>query len=86
MSKHDDIIYFNEHVGKAKSLELHLTNNFYPPLPAAVKKIFLDAFNLYWNFEIDLGRLEKELSRVYKGGLDQYGFYHYLNDDDLIEY
>jgi hypothetical protein len=27
--------------------------------------------------------LQKELSRVYKGGLDQYGFYNYLNEEDL---
>jgi hypothetical protein len=85
MPKHDDIIYFNEHVGKAKSLEIHLTSNFYPPLPATVKKIFLDAFNLYWAHAITITQLEKELSRVYRGGLDDYGFYHYLNEDDLEE-
>jgi hypothetical protein len=82
--KQDFIEYTIESSGKAASLNMHLSSNFYPPLPAYVKKIFIDAFNLYWSYMIDINQLEKELSRVYKGGLDQYGFYNYLNDDDLI--
>lgn len=67
-----------------QALSIHLSSNFFPPLPAHVKKIFLDAFQLYWNELIDIHELEKELSRVYKGTLDQYGFYHFLNEEDLI--
>ena len=67
-----------------QALSFHLTGNFYPPLPTYVKKIFLDAFQLYWAYSIDIDQLQKELSRVYKGGLDQYGFDNFLNDDDLI--
>ena len=82
--KHDLIDYTIETSGKAASLDMHLTANFYPPLPSYVKKIFIDAFNLYWSYAIDINQLQKELSRVYKGTLDQYGFEYYLNEDDLI--
>ena len=84
--KQDFIEYTIETQGKANSLNMHLSANFYPPLPEYVKKIFIDAFNLYWAYMIDIDQLQKELSRVYKGTLDQYGFYNYLNEDDLIEY
>jgi len=82
-TKQDLIEYTTENFGRAKSLELHLSANFYPPLPSFVKQIFLDAFNLYWAYKIDINDLQKELGRVYKGGLDQYGFYNYLNSEDL---
>jgi len=85
MSKQDLIEYTTENFGKAQSLELHLSANFYPPLPSYVKKIFVDAFNLYWSGMTDINGLQKELSRVYRGTLDQYGFYNYLNEDDLME-
>lgn len=86
MSKQDLIDYTKENFGQYESLSLHLTSNFYPPLPSEVKKVFLDGFNQYWAGLIDLNGLSKELSRVYKGTLDQYGFFNYLNQDDLIEY
>lgn len=70
-------------ISQYDSLNIHLTSNFYPPLPGTVKKIFLDAFNLYWAYQIDINQLEKELSRVYTGGLDRYGFDSFLNEDDL---
>ena len=82
MIHYDDSI--NLGLDRYQALSFHLTGNFYPPLPASVKKIFLDAFQLYWAELIDIDQLQKELSRVYKGGLDQYGFYNFLNDDDLI--
>jgi len=66
------------------ALSIHLNSNFHPPLPSFVKKIFLDAFQSYWAELIDIDELQKELSRVYKGGLDQYGFYNFLNEEDLI--
>lgn len=80
-----DLQDFN--INKYDSLNMHLTSNFYPPIPNAVKKIFLDAFNLYWSYKIDIEGLQKELSRVYKGSLYQYHFNDYLNDDDIdIDY
>lgn len=83
MSKQDFIEHTIESNGLYDSLAMHLTANFYPPLPADVKKIFLDAFNQYWAHLIDIEGLTKELSRVYRGTLDQYGFYNYLNEGDL---
>lgn len=85
MSKQDLIERTIESNGLYESLDMHLTANFYPPLPASVKKVFLDAFNQYWAHLIDIEGLTKELGRVYRGGLDQYGFYNYLNSDDLEE-
>ena len=85
MSKQDLIEYTTENFGRAKSLEIHLSANFYPPLPGFVKQIFVDAFNQYWSGLTDINGLEKELSRVYKGSLNDYGFYNYLNEEDLEE-
>jgi hypothetical protein len=80
MSKQDFIETTIDSVGLADSLQMHLSANFYPPLPGFVKQIFGDAFNMYWAGMIDEEGLEKELSRVYKGGLDRYGFDNYLLD------
>lgn len=78
MSKQDFIEYTIENNGLNESLNLHLTANFYPPLPAIVKRIFLDAFNQYWAGLIDVEQLGVELSRVYRGSLYDYGFENYL--------
>lgn len=83
MSKQDFIEYTQETVGMAESLSMHLSANFYPPIPAEVKKVFLDAFNMYWAGQIDITGLETELSRVYRGSLTDYGFYNYLLEADL---
>jgi hypothetical protein len=83
MSKQDLIDYTKENFGRYESLNMHLSSNFYPPMPAQVKKVFLDGFNQYWAGLIDITGLSQELSRVYRGSLDQYGFYNYLNEDDL---
>ena len=81
--KQDFIEYTKETSGLADSLQMHLTANFYPPLPDFVKKIFADAFNMYWARMIDIDGLAKELSRVYRGSLYDYGFWNYLNEEDL---
>lgn len=83
MSKQDFIERTIETSGRAESLQLHLGANFYPPLPGQVKKIFGDAFNMYWAGMIDVDGLQKELSRVYTGSLFDYGFDNYLNEEDL---
>lgn len=78
-----DLDYFMEVSGREGALNIHLSSNFYPPLPASVKKVFIDAFTGYWNGLWDIDGLQKELSRVYKGGLDQYDFWKFLNEEDL---
>jgi hypothetical protein len=83
MSKQDFIEVTIDNVGKFESLQMHLSSNFYPPLPKEVKVIFGDAFNMYWAGMIDMFGLQKELSRVYKGSLFSYGFDNYLNEEDL---
>ena len=83
MSKQDLIERTIDSNGLYDSLQIHLGANFYPPLPNEVKKVFGDAFNMYWARMIDIDGLIKELSRVYTGGLHQYGFWNYLNEEDL---
>ena len=61
MSKQDLIEYTTENFGRAESLRIHLSANFYPPLPSFVKQIFIDAFNQYWSGLTDINGLEKEL-------------------------
>jgi hypothetical protein len=71
--------------GKAESLQIHLSANFYPPLPSSVKKVFGDAFGMYWAHMIGIDGLQKELGRVYRGSLNDYGFWNYLNEEDLYD-
>jgi hypothetical protein len=85
MSKQDLIERTIDSNGLYDSLQIHLSANFYPPVPNEVKKVFGDAFNMYWARMIDVAGLEKELSRVYTGGLGKYGFWNYLNEEDLQE-
>jgi hypothetical protein len=54
-------------------------------MPNEVKKVFGDAFNMYWARMITIDGLAKELSRVYTGSLGDYGFWNYLNVEDLQE-
>ena len=82
MSKQDLIDYTIDTVGKYDSLQMHLSTNFFPSLPGEVKKIFGDAFNQYWAGQIDFEGLEKEVSRVYRGSLYDYGFWNYLHEGD----
>ena len=82
MSKQDFIEQTLDAVGLHDSLQMHLSSNFYPPMPAEVKKIFGDAFNQYWAGQIDFEGLEKEVSRVYRGSLYDYGFWNYLHEGD----
>jgi len=81
-----DIQALNDlNISKDAQLKMHLQSNFYPHLPEFVIKTFINAFIQYWNYDIDIKELENELSSVYKGSLSDYGFYNFLNDDDLIE-
>ena len=82
MSKQDFIEQTLDAVGLHESLQMHLSANFYPPMPAEVKKVFGDAFNQYWAGLIDVDGLQKELSRVYRGSLNDYGFWNYLLEGD----
>jgi len=79
-----DIQALNDlNISKESQLRLHLTTNFFPNLPQFVVKTFIDAFKQYWNYDIDIRELEDELAIVYKGSLSDYGFWNFLNDEDL---
>jgi len=72
-------------MNKSQSLKLHLDCNFYPPLPETFKNKFVEIFETYWR-DGDINWLEKTLNKLgYKGSLDDYGFFNYLNDEDLYE-
>ena len=72
-------------MNKSQGMRVHLTSNFYPPLPEYFISRFIKAWERYWN-EGDVEKLQVELSEVgYKGDLNSYDFYRYLNDEDLSE-
>ena len=72
-------------MNKSQSLKLHLDSNFYPPLPETFKNKFVEVFEKYWDAG-DINWLEKTLNKLgYKGSLNDYGFFNYLNDEDLYE-
>ena len=70
---------------KSMQLRLHLDSNFYPPLPDTFKYSFIEVFEKYWESG-DIIWLQTALSKIgYKGSLNDYGFYNFLNDEDIYE-
>ena len=70
---------------KSMQLRLHLDSNFYPPLPDTFKYSFIEIFEKYWEGG-DIIWLQTALSKIgYKGSLNDYGFYNFLNDEDIYE-
>lgn len=72
--------------GKERGFETHMRANFFPPHPEWVIQRFLDAFKKYWEYNINLDGLTEELSDIYSGDWNSYGFANFLNEEDLIEY
>ena len=72
-------------MNKSQGMYMHLKTNFYPPLPDYFINRFIKAWERYWN-EGNVEKLQAELSEVgYKGDLNSYDFYTFLNDEDLSE-
>ena len=70
---------------RAFQLRLHLYSNFYPPLPDSFKHSFVEVFEKYWEGG-DADWLKTALSKIgYKGSLNDYGFYNFLNEEDTYE-
>ena len=63
-----------------KGLRIHLTYNFYPPIPSWVKDVFVNSYKEYWNGNVDRKGLEKLLEDVYIGGLEEYGLWAFLGE------
>jgi len=79
-----DIQALNDlNISKESQLRMHLQGNFYPHLPEFVVITFINAFKRYWDYHIDINELQRELSNVYTGDLSDFGFYNFLNDDDI---
>lgn len=74
-------------VGRAQSLQFHLSCNFYPPLPEVVKREFIDVFQSYWDGELSVEELPQALEdrAGYVGGLDRYDFWQFLKSEDMEE-
>lgn len=71
---------------KSQSLKMHLSCNFYPPLPDSFKNKFVSIFEKYWE-RGDIEWLQEALNKIgYKGDLNQYGFYNYINEEDFNSY
>lgn len=83
MSKQDFIEVTTDMLGKSASLRMHLSGNFYPPMPEWVKDVFVGSFERYWDGQSDMDMLKTDLSDVYQGSLYKYGFDNYLFDEDL---
>ena len=72
-------------MNKSQSLKLHLDSNFYPPLPESFKFKFVEVFEKYWDAG-DINWLQEALNKIgYKGDLNSYGFYNFLNEEDVYE-
>jgi hypothetical protein len=70
---------------RSQSLKLHLDSNFYPPLPETFKNKFVKVFEEYWNAG-DIDWLQTSLNEIgYKGDLNSYGFFNFLNEEDVYE-
>ena len=70
-------------MNKSQSLKMHLSCNFYPPLPDSFKNKFVSIFEKYWE-RGDINWLQEALNKIgYKGSLDQYGFDMYINEEDF---
>ena len=80
-----DPSYVIETHGRQEGLAFHLSTAFYPPLPDEIKEAFIRVFVDYWSGDIDLGSLDQELADKagYTGGVNQYNFWQFLNDEDL---
>ena len=70
---------------KSQSLKLHLDFNFSPPLPETFKNKFVEVFEKYWDVG-DIDWLQTSLNEIgYKGSLNDYGFFNFLNEEDVYE-
>jgi len=72
-------------INRSQSLKLHLDSNFYPPLPETFKNKFVEVFEKYWDAG-DIDWLQEALNKIgYKGSLNDYGFFNFLNEEDVYE-
>ena len=84
-----DPSYVIETNGRKAGLEFHLNTAFYPPLLYGCKLAILETFEDYWNGKLAgddvLSRLDGELAERagYTGGVSEYNFYLFLNEEDL---
>ena len=80
-----DPSYVIETNGRKAGLQFHLDTAFYPPLPGYVKEAFVEVFQDYWNGDIDAADLDEQLAEraYYTGGVGNYNFWQFLNEEDL---
>ena len=77
--------YVIQESGPLAGLQFHLSTAFYPPLPKKVQDAFVNAFKGYWEHEYDIEFLESKLrtDAGYMGGIGDYNFWQFLNEEDL---
>jgi hypothetical protein len=80
-----DPSYVIETSGRKAGLKFHLDTAFYPPLPDFVKRAMIETFEEYWLNLIPIGNLDWELKERagYTGGVGNYNFYMFLNEEDF---
>ena len=80
-----DLSYALENLKRVEVLRMHLSSNFYPPIPGSVKSEFVAAFTEYWEGKLSVPELDAALRERagYIGGLGKYDFWQFLNQEDL---
>jgi len=82
-----DPSYVIETQGRQAGLEFHLQTAFYPPLPSPVREAFVEVFNEYWDYDLDIDGLQEQLKERagYVGDISSHNLPQFLNEDDLDE-
>lgn len=80
-----DPSYVIETSGRKEGLCFHLNTAFYPPLSYDTKFEMLGTFERYWNGKISIDEIDDELAERagYTGGVGNYNFHMFLNEEDL---
>lgn len=80
-----DPSYVIETDGREAGLAFHLETAFYPPIHPKTKAIMTEVFKEYWDGDIAIEDLDGSLATRagYVGGVGQYNFHMFLNDEDL---
>lgn len=75
-----------------QQIEIHLSSNFYPPIPVSVAQPCLDAIEAYWEDELDR-KIELPEGMTWRGQntapahaiIEQHRLYPWVQEDEVEE-
>jgi len=78
-----------DNLTQLQQIEIHLTSNFYPPIPISVAQPCLDAIEAYWENDIDR-KIELPEGMTWRGQntapahaiIEQHRLYPWIESDD----